>query len=75
MKIKDDKYSTDGAARAVKEVVGMPFDQAVALIDELKAEFRLSHVDGKARILTRDYVRSRVNLDIVDGIVTSAHIG
>lgn len=68
-------YGTDGAKIAVVLVIGKTFEEAIKIADTHKVRHRIAKLDGKPRILTRDYRLDRINLTIVDGIIVDAKIG
>lgn len=56
-------------------LVGMKRQDAIEECFCNNIPVRISSVDGKAQILTRDYKPERLNLEIECGIVVAVHYG
>lgn len=56
-------------------LVGLPENMACSIIELYKFKVRVTKRNGKANICTRDFSNNRVNIEIVDGKITSAHVG
>jgi hypothetical protein len=59
----------------IAALVGMTEDEAISVIEEQGWTSRISARDGEYFALTMDLRADRVNLEIVDGVVTVATIG
>ncbi len=59
----------------INTILGLDKDEAVKLLDEAKVRYRVFSVEGKSEMLTCDYDTTRVNLNIVDGKVSSYNMG
>ncbi|MEM7274518.1 MAG: hypothetical protein AAF547_15640 [Actinomycetota bacterium] len=59
----------------LEEVVGLSEEEAIALVRSLGRAVRVAERDGEPMALTMDYRPERVNLTIVNGIVTAARSG
>jgi hypothetical protein len=57
-------------AAAAEALVGLPLDEATKVAEELGWEVRVSTLDGVSQALTMDLRSNRVNVAIVDGVVT-----
>jgi len=53
-------------------LVGLTEEQARQLSQDLRASFRVVSIDGKGLPVTFDYIPKRINVSLVDGIVTTA---
>jgi hypothetical protein len=56
-------------------LVGLSLEEATKVASARGWTLRVSSVDGKENMLTTDYSYSRVNVSVVDGIVTVVTIG
>lgn len=56
-------------------IVGKSVEEATTYIQFIGMRIRLVSVDGKAFIGTRDYRTDRVNLTVVNGVVTAVTAG
>lgn len=68
-------YATPLAIQLEADVVGMAYDEAIKLADAAKLRLRITKMDKKARIVTRDYRLDRINVEVEDGIITHAYLG
>ena len=71
-KIEDLKSQTEALC---KEIIGYSFEEALVLLEKFHKKIRVTKRDGKNNIVTRDYRIDRVNLNIENNIVISAHVG
>lgn len=51
------------------------YDEAIKLADAAKLRLRITKIDKKARIVTRDYRLDRINVEIDKGIIVHAYLG
>lgn len=51
-------------------IVGLPVDEAQAIVEDEGWVFRIAVIDGEDQVLTMDFVENRVNVAVDDGIVT-----
>lgn len=65
----------ESVAAFAASLVGLPAKQAKARISDEGYEVRVVSVDGDSRPVTMDYRPDRINLTIVDGVVTRATQG
>ena len=65
----------ESVAAFAASLVGLPTKQAKAQISDEGYEVRVISVDGDSRPVTMDYRPDRINLTIVDGVVTRATQG
>lgn len=56
-------------------VINLPLGEAIVKIKEAGFRARIRSEDGVGRVGTADYRTDRVNLHVVDGVVTEAGIG
>lgn len=56
-------------------LVGLSLEEATKVAESRRWTLRVASVDGKENMLTTDYSYSRVNVSVVDGIVTAVTIG
>ncbi len=56
-------------------LVGLSLEEATKVAGSRGWTFRVASVDGKENMLTADYSYSRVNVSVVDGVVTAVTIG
>lgn len=56
-------------------LVGLSLEEATKVAESRRWTLRVASVDGKENMLTMDYSYSRVNVSVVDGIVTAVTIG
>lgn len=72
-----DRYKEMRAkvAEAERRVVGMKWDDAVALIANAELACRILSADGQACMITSDCRMDRIGFHLVDGVVTEAHYG
>lgn len=69
-------YAAPGSAGAFAvALIGLPVKRAKAQIAEAGYEARVVSVDGDVRPVTMDYRPDRINLTIVDKVVTNATVG
>lgn len=69
-------YAAPGSAGAFAvSLIGLPIAQAKAQIADAGYEARVVSVDGDVRPVTMDYRPDRINLTIVDKVVTNATVG
>ena len=54
------------------EVMGMTKAEAIAYIESKDLSYRIASEDGESFALTEDYTDSRINLDILVGLVVGA---
>ena len=54
------------------QVVGMTKAEAIAFIANADLVYRIAYEDGESFALTEDYTDSRINLEIVTGLVVGA---
>ena len=66
---------SDSAQAMVTQVVGMPVAGAQAAVEGAGLTFRVVSRDGTALAVTDDYSLSRINVTVVDGVVTEATLG
>ena len=57
------------------EIVGLSIDNAIEILNAANAISRISKINGKALVLTRDYKLDRYNLEIEDGMVIAVSFG
>lgn len=57
------------------DLIGKPRHEAIDLLLKENIRYRLTSVDGKVFIVTRDYVPERLNLTIVNGLITKVDKG
>jgi len=55
--------------------VGVSVDEAMTVADEAGRAARVVMVDGEARPATADFIEDRLNLHVVDGVVTGITLG
>ena len=76
--IKFEDTQDAGLAQKAKDlavaVLGKAYEEARNLVSESGCEMRLSSRDGESFPMTMDFRGDRVNLDLVDGKVTSASV-
>ena len=65
----------DSAGAFAVSLIGQSAKQAKAAIAEAGYEARVVSVDGDVRPVTMDYRPDRINLTIVDKVVTKATVG
>jgi hypothetical protein len=58
-----------------KSIIGINKDVAIKHIEDNDFTYRIASENGVGRMLTANYVMGRINLDIVDDIVTETFIG
>ena len=63
------------ANQIVTDIIGMNKQAVLFMCESANIPVRISYEDGKYYILTQDYNTSRLNLTIVNNIITQAHIG
>ena len=69
-------YAAPGSAGAFAvSLIGLPVKQAKTQIADAGYEARVVSVDGDVRPVTMDYRPDRINLTIVDKVVTNATVG
>lgn len=56
-------------------LVGLSLEEATKVAESRRWTLRVASVDGKENMLTTDYSYLRVNVSVVDGIVTAVTIG
>lgn len=75
----DDTVIGEDEAKAsasfAANLIDLPEDLAIAAIEATGRSYRIAARDGEEYALTADYSTSRINLRIVDGIVTEAVVG
>ncbi len=54
------------------QIVGMTKAEAIAFIEQAGLVYRIAYEDGESFALTEDYTDSRINLEIVTGLVVGA---
>jgi hypothetical protein len=54
------------------QIVGMTKAEAIAFIEDAGLVYRIAFEDGESFALTEDYTDSRINLEIVTGLVVGA---
>ncbi len=54
------------------QIVGMTKAEAIAFIGDAGLVYRIAYEDGESFALTEDYTDSRINLEIVTGLVVGA---
>lgn len=54
------------------QVLGMTKNEAIAYIESKDLSYRIATEDGESFALTEDYTDSRINLDILVGLVVGA---
>jgi hypothetical protein len=54
------------------QIVGMTKAEAIAFIEDAGLVYRIAYEDGESFALTEDYTDSRINLEIVTGLVVGA---
>lgn len=59
----------------IDRLVGMPEEDATKLVETHHMRTRVTFRDGNALIVTADLRTDRVNLSVVDGVVTQARVG
>lgn len=57
------------------QVIGMEEDEAIKELEHHSYQCRVMSVNGESFFGTCDYLPTRVNLTIVDGVVTSIWMG
>jgi hypothetical protein len=57
------------------KLIGLFEQEASYLIKKHGLKYRITKKDGKAAIITRDYMRDRINLEMEKGKVVSAKYG
>ena len=69
-----DQFSEKHAATKVVacQVMGMTKAEAIAYIESAELSYRIASEDGESFALTEDYTDSRINLDIIVGLVVGA---
>jgi len=60
---------------AADTLVGLSLEEATKVAGSRGWTLRVASVDGKENMLTADYSYSRVNVSVVDGVVTAVTIG
>jgi len=61
--------------RWLAETIGHPEDDVRKAVEAGGGRFRVTHRDGAAYPVTRDYDLNRVSVRVVRGMVTEAHYG
>ena len=56
-------------------VIGLPVDQAERLVKDYGMRCRISRIDGKSLIGTRDLRMDRVNLEVSNNVIVGAQLG
>lgn len=59
----------------IEEVVGLPLDKAVRLIEDRGLSSRLLKLDGRACMRVNDCRMDRIGLEISQGVVSKARMG
>lgn len=59
----------------VNEIVGMSLDEAESVCRENGVNVRVVHRDGESMPLSMDLNENRLNLTIMEGVVTNARVG
>ena len=59
----------------IKVLIGKQVDEAALLIRENDFTPRITKLDGKPMLVTRDFKTNRVNLNVENGSVIEATIG
>ena len=69
------EFSEKHAATKVAacQVLGMTKAEAIAYIESKELSHRIASEDGESFALTEDYTDSRINLDIIIGLVVGAN--
>ena len=52
-----------------RSLLGKPLSEAEQLSKDANRILRVSRIDGKAQVLTRDVVANRFNVEVKDGVV------
>ena len=70
-----DQFSERHVATKVVacQVLGMTKDAAINFIEDQDITWRIASEDGEGFMLTEDYTDSRINLDLVLGLVVGAN--
>ena len=58
-----------------EQLIGLERDTAIVLLELNKTLYRILNDDGIFKFVTADFVASRINLSIIDGMVTDAFLG
>lgn len=66
---------SDATLAVAEDVVGMTEAEAQAAVEDAGLAFRVVSRDGEGLAVTDDYVVTRVNATIVDGVVTETSVG
>lgn len=69
-----DQFSEKHAATKIVacQVMGMTKAEAIAYIEAADLSYRIASEDGESFALTEDYTDSRINLDVLVGLVVGA---
>lgn len=59
----------------IKSLVGKTYTEAQDLVQRAGLTIRVTSKDGQKFMVTMDHHTNRVNVDVVDDIVTSARLG
>jgi len=57
------------------QLIGVESGKGREILEKFKIPHRTVFIDGQPMIITRDVVMNRINLTIVDDIITEAHFG
>mgnify|MGYP001590776000 CR=1 FL=1 len=57
------------------QIIGFSLESAIKSINYSNLRYRITSIDGKPGVTTRDYRTDRINLTIVNGFVKSAFVG
>jgi hypothetical protein len=59
----------------LKTIIGFTEQNTIEFVTSHGLKYRVSSRDGLSLVLTRDFNRNRINVNIVGGIVISSNIG
>lgn len=59
----------------VTNLIGLSKEAAVSTLEEMEMPYRIISEDGNYYVLTMDYRPGRINLTIINGVVTSTRFG
>lgn len=59
----------------MNNILGKTFEEARTILEQSGFSWRLTKLDGSSRIITDDYRADRVNITLVNGIVSETRNG
>ena len=68
------KLTNEKATNLIDHLIGRQKEEAVSMIENSGFRSRIVGEDGTSYIITMDFSGNRINLTLVDGLVTEAQI-